>query len=62
MLNGEKKISSTRIKGVNYNTPVHCVSWNPIFLQNLKSVGATVIEIHEFNRMEKKKKKNMKYL
>ena len=39
----------------NY-TPVHCVSQNPMFLQKLKCVGATVIEFRFFNRITKKKK------
>ena len=39
---------------------MHYVSRDLIFMQNLKSVGATVIEIREFNRMEEKT--NMKNL
>ena len=38
---------------------MHCVSQNPIFLQNLKFVGATVIEFRFFNRITKKKEKNI---
>ena len=41
-------------------TPVHCVSQNPIFLQNVKCVGATVIEFRFFNWITKKKKKKTK--
>ena len=36
---------------------MHCVLQNPIFLQNLKCVGATVIEFRFFNQITKKKKK-----
>ena len=54
-----KNIGSTRTKGVNIKnyTPVHCVSQNPIILQNLKCVGATVIEFSLFNQIMKKKNK-----
>ena len=32
-----KNIGNTRSKGVNKNyTPVHCVSWNPIFMQDFR--------------------------
>ena len=47
-----------RTKGVNY-TPVHYVSLNPIFMQNVEFVGATVIEFRFFNQIKKKKEKNM---
>ena len=49
------------MKGLMKNyTPVHCVSWNPNSLQNLKYL--TVIEFHFFNRITKRKKKNMNNL
>ena len=35
---------------------MHCISQNPIVLQNLKCVGATVIEFCFFNQITKKKK------
>ena len=43
---------------MKFYTPVHCVSWNPIFLQNFKYIGATAIEFRFFNQITKKKKKH----
>ena len=51
-----------RQHGKNY-MPVHCISWTPIFVQNLKYVGATVIEFSFFNQIKEKeqKKENMDF-
>ena len=55
-----KTSAARELKGLTYYTPVHYVSLNPIFLQNLRFVGATVIEFRFFNRIPKKKKKKKK--
>ena len=46
----------------NIKNPVHYVSWNPIFLQNVKYVGAIDTEFHFFNWIPKKKEKNVAIL
>ena len=61
MQSGEKHRQHENQRGYRKNyTPVHCVSQNSIFLQNVKCVGATVIEFRFFNRITKKKKKKKK--
>ena len=55
-----KNIGSTRTKGVNVKITSTLRVKKPIFMQSLKCVGAAVIEFCFFNRIPKKKMKNMK--
>ena len=52
-----KTLAAWKVKGLTkklYPSALHCASWNPVFMQNLKHIGSTDNEFRFFNQTKKK--------